>query len=291
MKNKNIYTAVLCMLFAVFLMSVLDVIAKILLYKFSVAQMTFLRGGFSLIILGAIGAIKYGVKSFDTQIPGWHLLRTVLMMISSFTFFAALALLPLVNIFVIVFVAPIVVAALSGPLLGEKVGLWRWSAVLIGFSGVLIILEPSTEFSLAGTIYALIGVVTYALNTLTTRKLSGRESPLNLSFYIFFGPTILGAAISIFDWIPPTMWDWFLFFLTGLVGGFAFLFFNIALKKAEASFLASFEYTGLLWASLAGYFIFNEVVDSKIWLGAAIIIFGGVIILYRESKVNKSIEN
>ena len=279
------------MLFAVFLMSVLDVIAKILLYKFSVAQMTFLRGGFSLIILGAIGAIKYGVKSFDTQIPGWHLLRTVLMMISSFTFFAALALLPLVNIFVIVFVAPIVVVALSGPLLGEKVGLWRWSAVLIGFSGVLIILEPSTEFSLAGTIYALIGVVTYALNTLTTRKLSGRESPLNLSFYIFFGPTILGAAISIFDWIPPTMWDWFLFFLTGLVGGFAFLFFNIALKKAEASFLASFEYTGLLWASLAGYFIFNEVVDSKIWLGAAIIIFGGVIILYRESKVNKSIEN
>tara|TARA_A100001037_G_scaffold52782_1_gene44765 strand:+ start:1037 stop:1876 length:840 start_codon:yes stop_codon:yes gene_type:complete len=279
------------MLFAVFLMSVLDVIAKILLYKFSVAQMTFLRGGFSLIILGAIGAIKYGVKSFDTQIPGWHLLRTVLMMISSFAFFAALALLPLVNIFVIVFVAPIVVAALSGPLLGEKVGLWRWSAVLIGFSGVLIILEPSTEFSLAGTIYALIGVVTYALNTLTTRKLSGRESPLNLSFYIFFGPTILGAAISIFDWIPPTMWDWFLFFLTGLVGGFAFLFFNIALKKAEASFLASFEYTGLLWASLAGYFIFNEVVDSKIWLGAAIIIFGGVIILYRESKVNKSIEN
>ena len=279
------------MLFAVFLMSVLDVIAKILLYKFSVAQMTFLRGGFSLIILGAIGAIRYGVKSFDTQIPGWHLLRTVLMMISSFAFFAALALLPLVNIFVIVFVAPIVVAALSGPLLGEKVGLWRWSAVLIGFSGVLIILEPSTEFSLAGTIYALIGVVTYALNTLTTRKLSGRESPLNLSFYIFFGPTILGAAISIFDWIPPTMWDWFLFFLTGLVGGFAFLFFNIALKKAEASFLASFEYTGLLWASLAGYFIFNEVVDSKIWLGAAIIIFGGVIILYRESKVNKSIEN
>ena len=279
------------MLFAVFLMSVLDVIAKILLYKFSVAQMTFLRGGFSLIILGAIGAIRYGVKSFDTQIPGWHLLRTVLMMISSFTFFAALALLPLVNIFVIVFVAPIVVAALSGPLLGEKVGVWRWSAVLIGFSGVLIILEPSTEFSLAGTIYGLIGVVTYALNTLTTRKLSGRESPLNLSFYIFFGPTILGAAISIFDWIPPTMWDWFLFFLTGLVGGFAFLFFNIALKKAEASFLASFEYTGLLWASLAGYFIFNEVVDSKIWLGAAIIIFGGVIILYRESKVNKSIEN
>ncbi len=279
------------MLFAVFLMSLLDVIAKILLYKFSVAQMTFLRGGFSLLILGAIGAIRYGINSFSTQIPQWHLLRTILMMISSFTFFAALALLPLVNVFVIVFVAPIVVAALSGPLLGEKVGLWRWSAVLIGFSGVLIILEPSTEFSLAGTIYGLVGVITYALNTLTTRKLSGRETPLNLSFYIFFGPTMLGAAISIFDWITPTTWDWFLFFLTGLVGGFAFLFFNIALKKAEASFLASFEYTGLLWASLAGYFIFNEVVDSKIWLGAAIIIFGGIIILYRESRSDKSIEN
>lgn len=291
MTDRNVIAGVFYMLIAVFLMSVLDVIAKILLYKFTVAQMTFIRGGFSLVMLGAIGLMKYGIEGFKTDIPEWHLLRSLLMMISSFTFFAALALLPLVNVFVIVFVAPIVIAALSGPLLGERVGLWRWSAVLIGFSGVLVILEPSSEFSLKGTIFGLIGVITYALNSLTSRKLSGRESVFKLSFYIFIGPTIMGAILSLTNWLTPTMWDWFLFFLTGLVGGLSFIFFNMAFQKAEASLVTTFEYTGLLWASLAGYFIFNEVVDSKIWLGAAIIIFGGIIILYRESKMNKSIKH
>ena len=257
-------------LFAVFLMAVLDIIAKILLYDYSVFQLTFLRGLFSLIILALIGLNMGGLKSFKTKIPGWHFLRTCLMSLSSYTFFAALALLPLVNIMVIVFIAPIIITALSGPLLKEDVGIWRWSAVLIGFFGVIVILQPSAEFSSTGTIYAVIGVITYSLTALTARKLSDRESASNLSFYIFIGPTLLGAIGSYYSWIPLNPWDFFLFFLTGLTGGLAFIFFNLALQKAEASLLTSFEYTGLIWASLAGYFIFNEIVDSRVWLGAAI---------------------
>ena len=164
-------------------------------------------------------------------------------------------------------------------------------AVLVGFLGVLVILQPSAEFSSEGTTYALIGVITYALTALTARKLANIESVSNLSFYIFIGPTIMGAMGSYYSWIPPIPWDLFLFFLTGLTGGLAFIFFNLALQKAEASLLTSFEYTGLIWASLAGYFIFNEVVDSKIWMGAAIIIFCGIIILYRESTSPKTNEN
>ena len=170
-------------------MAVLDIIAKILLYDYSVFQLTFLRGLFSLIILALIGLNMGGVKSFKTKIPGWHFLRTCLMSLSSYTFFAALALLPLVNIMVIVFIAPIIITALSGPLLKEDVGIWRWSAVLIGFFGVIVILQPSAEFSSTGTIYAVIGVITYSLTALTARKLSDRESASNLSFYIFIGPT------------------------------------------------------------------------------------------------------
>ena len=289
-KNKDIYTAIACMLSAVFLMVTLDVIAKYLLVKYSVVQMTFLRGFFSLIILGSIGVLKDGRSIFRTEIPEWHFARTVLMIVSTFTFFAALKLLPLVNVMIIVFIAPIVVAALSGPLLGEKVGPWRWSAVMIGFIGVLVILQPSSEFSLIGTIYALIGVITYALLSLSSRKLSEQESAFNLSFYVFIGPTILGAISSYFYWIPPNQFDWLLFLLSGLVGGFAFICFNLAFQKAEASLLTTFEYTGLVWASLAGYYIFSEVVDSKIWLGALIIILGGVIIVYRESIALKSSE-
>ncbi|MED6343800.1 MAG: DMT family transporter, partial [Pseudomonadota bacterium] len=238
-----------------------------------------------------IGLNMGGVKSFKTKIPGWHFLRTCLMSLSSYTFFAALALLPLVNIMVIVFIAPIIITALSGPLLKEDVGVCRWSAVLIGFFGVIVILQPSAEFSSTGTIYAVIGVITYSLTALTARKLSDRESASNLSFYIFIGPTLLGAIGSYYSWIPLNPWDFFLFFLTGLTGGLAFIFFNLALQKAEASLLTSFEYTGLIWASLAGYFIFNEIVDSRVWLGAAIIIMCGIVILFRESRLAKTNEN
>jgi len=238
-----------------------------------------------------IGLKMGGTESFKTKIPGWHFLRTCLMSLSSYTFFAALALLPLVNIMVIVFIAPIMITALSGPVLKEEVGIWRWSAVLMGFFGVIVILQPSAEFSSIGTIYAVIGVITYSLTALTARKLSDRESASNLSFYIFIGPTILGAIGSYYSWIPLNPWDFFLFFLTGLTGGLAFIFFNLALQKAEASLLTSFEYTGLIWASLAGYFIFNEIVDSRVWLGAAIIIICGIVILFRESRLAKTNEN
>ena len=291
MKSKETYIAISYFLFAVFLMAALDIIAKILLYKYSVFQLTFLRGLISLAILGMIGLYLNGTEGFRTKIPGWHFLRTCLMSVSSYTFFAALALLPLVNIMVIVFIAPIIITALSGPLLNEKVGIWRWCAVLVGFLGVVVILQPSAEFSSSGTLYALIGVITYSLTALTARKLSDRESVSNLSFYIFIGPTIMGAVGSYYSWIPPIPLDFFLFFLTGLTGGLAFIFFNLALQKAEASLLTSSEYTGLIWASLAGYFIFNEVVDSRIWLGAIIIIFCGIMILYRESRSTKTNEN
>ena len=287
MKDRTTLVAIGYFLFAVFLMAVLDIIAKILLYDYSVFQLTFLRGLFSLIILALIGLNMGGVKSFKTKIPGWHFLRTCLMSLSSYTFFAALALLPLVNIMVIVFIAPIIITALSGPLLKEDVGIWRWSAVLIGFFGVIVILQPSAEFSSTGTIYAVIGVITYSLTALTARKLSDRESASNLSFYIFIGPTLLGAIGSYYSWIPLNPWDFFLFFLTGLTGGLAFIFFNLALQKAEASLLTSFEYTGLIWASLAGYFIFNEIVDSRVWLGAAIIIICALL-FFRESRLAKT---
>jgi len=192
---------------------------------------------------------------------------------------------------VIVFIAPILITALSGPLLGEQVGPFRWFAVGIGFIGMLIILKPSKGFIDYGTIYAIIGVVCYALIALTSRKLSNKDSAYNLTFYMFFGPTIVGGLGSLNTWITPTPWDWCLFVITGIVGGASIIFFNLAYQKAEASVLTSFEYTGLIWAALAGYLIFNESVDSSVWVGAMVIIFGGLIIVYRERNDTKSIKN
>jgi len=214
-----------------------------------------------------------------------------LMTISTSTFFLALSLIPLVNCMVIIFVAPIVVTALAGPFLGEVVGKWRWSAVLIGFIGILIILKPSGGFVDLGTIYAFIAAVTYALISLTSRKLANKETTYNLSFYMFIGPTLVGGVGSSFNWVAPTTEAWILFILCGVLGGIGFIFYNLAYQKAEASLLASFEYTGLIWAAAAGYFLFAETIDVNIWLGASIVILGGLIILLRESGRLKSIKN
>jgi len=243
------------------------------------------------VIVGIANYLANGKNAFRTEVKPWHLLRTMLMSISTVTFFAALALIPLVNVMVIVFIAPILITALSGPLLGEQVGIFRWFAVALGFIGMLIILKPTKGFIDYGTIYAIIGVVSYALIALTSRKLSNKDSAYNLTFYMFFGPAIVGGLGGLNTWITPNPWDWGLFLITGLVGGAAIIFFNLAYQKAEASVLTSFEYTGLIWASLAGYLIFNESVDSNVWVGAMIIIFGGLIIVYRERNDKKSIKN
>jgi len=289
--NKLMLTGISYMLFAVFLMVCLDVVAKILLKNYHVMQVTFLRGGISLLIIGGAGYLVRGKDSFKTQYWKWHILRTVLMTISSITFFVALSLIPLVNCMVIVFISPIVMTALSGPFLGEVVGKWRWSAVAIGFIGILLILQPSGGFVDLGTIYAFIAAITYALLSLTSRKLANKETTYNLSFYMFIGPTLVGGVGSSLNWVIPTTEAWILFILCGVLGGAAFIFFNLAYQKAEASLLASFEYTGLIWASIAGYYLFAETIDANIWLGASIIIVGGLIIILRESDRLKSIKN
>jgi len=289
--NKLLFTGISYMLFAVFLMVCLDVAVKILLDNYSVTQIIFLRGSISLLIIGGAGYIAEGKSSFKTRYWRWHILRTTLMTISTTTFFLALSLIPLVNCMVIIFVSPIVMTALSGPFLGEVVGKWRWLAVLIGFIGILLILKPSGDFVDLGTIYAFIAAVTYALLSLTSRKLANKETTYNLSFYMFIGPTLVGGVGSSFNWVAPTTEAWILFILCGVIGGVGFIFMNLAYQKAEASLLASFEYTGLIWASAAGYYLFAETIDVNIWLGASIVILGGLIILLRESGRLKSIKN
>ena len=261
--DKNILIGISYMLLGVFLMVCLDVAAKILLKDYHVMQVTFLRAGISLLIIGGAGYLARGKNSFKTQYWKWHIVRTVLMTISSITFFVALSLIPLVNCMVIVFVAPIIMTALSGPFLGEVVGKWRWSAVLIGFVGVLLILQPTAGFVDAGTIFAFIAAVTYALLSLTSRKLANKETTYNLSFYTFIGPAIVGGVGSSINWVTPTAEAWILFIVCGVLGGIGFIFFNLAYQKAEASLLASFEYTSLIWASAAGYFLFSESIDSE----------------------------
>ena len=265
----------------------LDVVARWLLQTYSLPQLVLLRCAFSIILIAGYAAARGELTVLSSSRPGWHVLRSCLMAGSMFAFFHALRHIPLAEVILIAFAAPLIVTGLSRPLLGEPVGPWRWTAVVVGFCGVLVVLQPGSGLMHPAAIIALGGAVMYASLSLTARKLSVTESTASLSLYLFIVPGLLGAAGSIDNWIAPGRAAWMLFALCGFFGGLAFIFINAAYRWAPAAVVVPFEYTGLIWAAGAGYLIWDEVPEANTWWGAAIIIASGLFILFRETIVRR----
>ena len=175
------------------------------------------------------------------------------------------------------------VTALSVPTLGEHVGWRRWTAVTIGFIGVLIILRPgSGELSLAA-MAVLFAAFCYASLAITARKLAGTESSYALSVYAVVGPLLISAAlVSKGSWRVPDTNGWILFLLAGSCSVVAWIGIIGGYRRAAPAMLAPFEYTALVGGALAGYLIWDEVPDRWVVIGAAIIIASGLFVVYRE---------
>ena len=202
---------------------------------------------------------------------------------SMLTFFYALKFLPLADVIVIAYAAPLIVTALSRPFLGEPVGSWRWAAVIVGFVGVLIVVRPGLGVVHPAAFVALVGAAFYSGLSLTARKLARTESPWSLSLYSFIAPTLIMSIASFGSWTMPNPEDWIIFALSGIFGALAFLCVNAAYVRAPATIVVPFEYTGLIWATGAGFLFWGEVPGLNTWLGAAIIVASGMLILYRET--------
>lgn len=261
----------------------LDVTARYLLESFALPQLALLRCLFSMLIIFTWAVLRDGTASLVTRRPGWHLLRSLLMAGSMFAFFHALRYIPLADIVCIAFAAPLIITSLSRPFLGEHVGPWRWAAVIVGFVGVLIVMRPGAGLLHPAAVIALGGAVMYAGLALTARKLSTTESTVALSFYSFVAPLLLGGVLSFGYWLQPAWTDWLLFALCGGCGGMAFICINAAYARAQAALVVPFEYTGLIWATGAGYLIWNELPTPSTWVGATLIVASGLFILYRET--------
>ena len=278
----------LFMLAGVMLMILLDITARLLLARYSITQLVALRCGFSMLVIVSWALATEGRAVLRTGRPGWHALRSCLMAFAMLSWFTALPLIPLAQLVTITFLAPILVTALSGPLLGEAVGPRRWLAVLGGFAGVVVLLRPGIQPVELGSILALVGTVLYAGMSLTARYLSATESTPALSLWQFPLPLLVGAGGALFTWSNPAPLDWLLFAACGAAGGFAFVAINASFRRAPVAAVVPLEYTGLIWASLAGYLIWDEVPEGRIWTGAAIIIGSGLYILYRETVLHRA---
>lgn len=261
----------------------LDLCAKGLLATYSLQQFVFLRSLIGLSIFMLIARQFGGMRSLITTRWRWHLLRTLLATGAMFGFFYGLARMPLVDALTLGFTAPLMVTALSVPMLGEHVGWRRWTAVTVGFIGVLIILRPGGGEASLASFAVLFAAFCYACTAITARLLSTTESTYALSVYVIVGPlfvslVLLGGG----SWQVPDTNGWILFAAAGGCSVIAWIGLIGGYRRASPAMLAPFEYTALIGGAIAGYLIWNEVPDRWVVLGASIIIASGLFVVYRE---------
>jgi drug/metabolite transporter (DMT)-like permease len=218
---------------------------------------------------------------------GLHLLRGATILGSSLFFITGLRFLPIAEASATGFVAPLFVTALSIVFLGEKVGLRRWMATAVGLIGVLIILRPGTGAFHMAAFFPLVSALAWACTLIITRMMSGTERAMTVMAYsAIVGLCILSALVP-FVWVTPTWHDIAFGVLIGVASTAGQWIVVLAFRYADASVLAPFSYTQLLWVSLLGFFIFGEVPDAYTITGAAFIVASGLYTAHRE-RVRRS---
>ena len=261
----------------------LDLCAKEILRSYSLEQFVFLRSLIGVVIFLLLARQFGGAESLRTRRWSWHLLRTALAVGAMFGFFYGLSRMPLVNALTLGFTAPLIVTALSVPLLGEHVGWRRWAAVTVGFIGVLIILRPGAQAVTFGHLAVLFAAFCYACLAVTARKLATTETSYSMSVYVVVGPLLVAMFLmGSSGWSPPSISGWILFFGAGACSVVAWIGIISGYRRASPAMLAPFEYTALVGGAIAGYVFWNEVPDRWVIVGAAVIIASGLFVVYRE---------
>lgn len=271
------------MLIGIMLFALNDVMGKWLVATYSVGQVLLIRSAAALLILTPF-LWRKGVRPlFSVERPGMQALRVVLSSAEVYCFYFAVITLPLADVMTYWLAAPIYVAALSPFLLGEKVGWRRWTAIFIGFIGVIVALEPSAATLTAPALISILGSFCFAFMMLSGRALRGTPDT-TLVFWQLVGAGVLGLAVAPMGWITPGGFDFVLLALLGVVAMVAHMCVNRALKLADAATVAPFQYTLLFWAILFGWLVFGDVPRTAMLAGAAIIIAAGLFIFMRERK-------
>lgn len=223
----------------------------------------------------------YRVNSLPLQ-----LLRGVFLFGSTIFNFLALLTLQLAEGMAIYFLAPMVITALAGPLLGEWAGWRRWVAIGVAFIGMLVVTRPGFGAFGIGHLYALLSVLSYALYVIMTRQMGARESSASLIFYSALAPVIfMSPALPLAGSIPPDLLHWVVLLSLGFFGGLGHWLIIKAYKRASVSSLAPYPYLQLVWAVIWGYVVFDDLPDRYTIAGAAIIVASGLYIVHRERQL------
>lgn len=282
--------AVLIMLTAMLVFTANDTVGKWLTSSYSISQLVLFRGIVGLIILAPL-LRGVGVKALcDVERPWIMVLRAVLTMVDTFAFYYAVSYLPLADVMTYFLAAPIYVAAFAPLVLGEHVGWRRWSAIAVGFVGVLVALEPSGAMFTLPALASIIGSMAYGFMLLSARTLKGTPG-ITLIFWQTAASAIVGTVLAPFYWSTPQLGDIPALCTLGILGMLAHVLVNWAFKLADASVVAPLQYTQLFWAIVFGWLVFGDFPSPAKFGGAGLIIAAGLYIFFRERNLNRRVQD
>ena len=268
--------------------SIMDIIVK-WSEAYPLGQVLFFRGFFGVILYFIIMP-RDRIKDFYlTKRPGLHFLRCMSGLIALVAIFIALRNLPLATVVSISFAAPIFTTIFSIFLLSEKVGMFRWIAVLVGFIGIIIITEPGFSSFNIYFIYPIIFCLGLSYVAIAIRQLSTTEPVWLISLYFSIAITLASLVTLPYGWVIPHFGDLILLILIGVFGGLANLWLGQSYKLAEVSLVSPLKYLALVFAIAFGYFIWGEIPSFKTLLGAALVIISSIIIFRREIYLKKQV--
>ena len=271
------------MLLSVLLFSIMDATDKWLGSSYPTQQIMFFRCAVAIIPVSIIIYTRGGISILKTQQPALHLLRSILGISAMGLAFYAFSLMRLADAISILHASPIIMTALSVFLLRESVGIHRWSTVLAGFIGMLIVVRPGEGMLASGSIFMLIAAVLIGFTTIIIRHLTARDDPVCITFYFTVTGVIVSAiGISLLGWNTPTPRDWIFLSAVGLFGGIAQYLMTVSYRHAKIAIVAPLKYSSIAIGGFFGYLIWGEIPDLQSFTGIAIIVASGLYTLHRE---------
>ncbi len=286
LRADNVALGIGLTLCAVIIFGVQDAMSKLLVANYSPFQIAMIRfwafAAFSLVLVARQAPLR---QAFRSKHPWLQLLRALLLVVDIWFFAAALISVPLAELQAIVLIYPLLTTLVAIPILGEKVGVFRLTAVSIGFLGALIIVRPGGLPLDAGVIFAVLSAACYAVYMALTRKVSRSDSTATSMVYVGVGGLVLTSLVGIFFWQPVAMEDWPLIVGVMLTSVAAHGLMMVALSRAPASTLQPFNYFALPWGILLSYLIFSHLIDPIALIGGAVIAGAGLAVMARERRL------
>jgi len=272
------YAGAAWMLLGASCIGIVDGMAKYLSETLSGVQIVWGYVGASFVILMAVTLVRAESLSalVRTHRPWLQIARGACLVCSLSALFASLRYLPLAVATTVAFTAPLMITALSRPMLGERVGAGRWMAVAVGMAGAVLVIRPGTSVFHWASLLTVLGAFFFALFNIATRKVGGFDRPMTTVFYTFAISTALLSAAMPLVWVAPTPFEWLLFAVSGLLGFVAHFSIARSLVIADVSAVAPLNYVRLLWAIGIGLVVFGHVPDTWTLAGGALIVATGL---------------